>query len=181
VRTAGFEDMHRGLRVLLLLAMAAALVAEGPQIATQTFIWKHGNQIIGRLSVPVGPAVEVYDYREGIVTTLRYRDGSSIVLQVGGMYRVPLFQEPDYKLVSSTESDTKTVRIGRSGDGDLHWREDNYKPKKLVGGTGSSYFAAWPPNIGYSRVRAERQAEFDNTLNSFIREVDRTRSLQQDR
>lgn len=54
--------------------------ANGP---TQTFIWKHGDQIIGRLSVPLGPAVKVYDYREGIVATLRYRDGASNVLQVG--------------------------------------------------------------------------------------------------
>jgi hypothetical protein len=180
VRTAGFEGMHLGLRALLLVTMAATLVAEEPQVATQTFIWKHGNQIIGRLSVPPGAAVEVYDYREGIVTTLRYRDGASIVLQVGGMYRLPLFQEPDYKLVSSIESDTKTVRIGRSGAGELRWREDNYKARKLAG-TGSSYFAGWPPNIGYSRVRSDRQVEFDNMLNSFIREVDRTRSLQQGR
>jgi hypothetical protein len=34
---------------------------------------------------------------------LRYQDGASIVLQVGGMYRLPLFQDPEYKLVSSTE------------------------------------------------------------------------------
>lgn len=133
MRTAGFGNMHRGLHALLLVTMAATLFAEEPQGSAQTFIWKHGSQIIGRLSVPPGAAVEVYDYREGFVTTLRYRDGASIVLQVGGMYRVPLFQEPDYKLVSSTESDTKTMRIGRSGGGELRWREDNYKPKKLAG------------------------------------------------
>ena len=136
--------MHRELSVLLLMTMASALVAEKPQNATETFVWRHGNQIIGRLSVPKGPAVEVYDYREGIVTTLRYQDGASIVLQVGGMYRLPLFQDPEYKLVSSTESDAKTVRIGRSEGGELNWREDNYKSKKLPN-TRLSYLATWPP------------------------------------
>jgi hypothetical protein len=162
--------MHRELRILLLLTMAA-LFAE-PQSATEAFVWKHHNQIIGRLSVPRGPAVEVYDYREGVVTTLRYRDGASIALQAGGMYRFPLFQSPEYRLVSSTEGDTKTVRIGRSGEGELHWREDNYKPKKVTDPR-FSYLAIWPPNIGYSNVRSERQLEFDTALNSFIREVDR--------
>jgi hypothetical protein len=173
--------MHRELRVLLFMTMVSALVAEKPQSATETFVWRHGDQIIGRLSVPRRPAVEVYDYREGIVTTLRYHDGASIVLQAGGMYRVPLFQGPEYKLLSSTESDTKTVRIGRSGSElHLHWREDNYKPKKVTDAR-FSYLAIWAPNIGYSNARSERQVEFDNALNSFIREVDRVRTVQRDR
>src|SRR5579862_3132555 len=75
--------MHRLLSVLLFVTMVSALAAEKPQSATETFVWRHGDQIIGRLSVPRGPAVEVYDYHEGIVTTLRYHDGAPIVLQVG--------------------------------------------------------------------------------------------------
>ena len=94
------------------------------------------------------------------------------------MYRVPLFQGPEYKLLSTTESDTKTVRIGRSGS-ELHWREDNYRPKKVTD-TRFSHLAVWAPNIGYSKARAERQVEFDNALNSFIREVDRVRTVQRD-
>ena len=141
------------------------------QGTAETFVWRHGAQIVGRLSVPKGPAVERYDYREGIVTTLRYKDGAYIVLQVGGMYRLPLFRDPEYKLLSSTKHETETTRVGRLA-GELYWREDNYKPGKAASKR-SSYLATWPPNIGYAKVRPEQRVDFDNALNSFIREIDR--------
>jgi len=105
--------------------------------------------------------VEVYDYREGIVTTLRYQDGAYILLQSGGMYRIPLFQCPEYKLFSSTEHDRKTARTGRFTEGDRLWREDNYKPRAASG---------WPPNIGYAKVQPKQRIEFDAALDSFTRE-----------
>lgn len=164
--------MLLGSRILLLTVAASALVAETPQSTTETFVWKHGSQVIGRLSVPKGSTVEVYDYREGIVTTLHYKNGAYIVLQVGGMYRLPLFQDPEYKLISSTEKDSKTTRVGRFANGELRWREDNYKPEK-VKVKRFSLLAIWAPNIGYAKVSDSQQAEFDKSLDSFIREVDR--------
>jgi hypothetical protein len=99
-------NTQRECRILFLTTVAFAIVAQTPQSTTETFVWKMRGQIIGRLSVPKGPVdlkdktprlgrVEVYDYREGIVTTLRYQDGASIVLQTGGMYRLRMFQDPE--------------------------------------------------------------------------------------
>ena len=162
-------------QVLLLTVSASALVAATPQDAMETFVWNHGGDVIGRLSVPKKYTVEVYDYREGIVTTLHYQDEAYIVLQVGGMYRLPLFQDPEYKLTSSTEKDFKTIRIGRTANGELHWREDNCRPKKVADKRHSllSIWAIWAPNIGYAKVNDDQKAEFDKSMDSFVREVDR--------
>jgi hypothetical protein len=165
--------MRQNISILLLTAFALALLAEGPQKPAETFVWRRGNQIIGRLSVPKGKRVEVYDYLEGVVTTLRYQDGAYIMLQAGSMYRLPLFSDPEYKLISSTERDTKTTRVGQCGSGKLNWREDNYKPKKLIGERPPNVFA-WPtPNIGYANVSSDRKSEFDNALDSFVREAEK--------
>jgi len=123
--------------------------------------------------VPKGSRVEIYDYLEGIVTTLRYQDGASIKLQDGLMYILPLFSAPKYRLISSTEGDTKTTRVGRCGNGKLNWREDNYKTKTLIGEPPANVFT-WPtPNIGYANVSSDRKSEFDNALDSFAREPEK--------
>jgi hypothetical protein len=48
------------------------------------------------------------------------------------MYSLPLFHGAEYILISSTETDAKTVRVGRSANGDSCWREDSYRPKKTT-------------------------------------------------
>ena len=137
----------------------------------EDFVWKYGAIRIGRLNVPAGFRVENYNYREGIVTTLVYQDGSQITLQSGGMYSLPLFQGAEYLLISSTELDGKTVRIGRSAKGDTCWREDEYRPKK-ANTKRISLLALFPPNVGYSGVLTMRRSVFDRALDSFIREID---------
>jgi hypothetical protein len=139
--------------------------------STEEFVWKYGGNLIGRLNVPAGFKIETYDYREGIVTTLRYNDGANITLQSGGMYQIPLFQGPGYDLISSKDMDAKTVRSGRFAKGDLYWREDNYKLRKITGKR-ISMLALFPPNLDYSQVPTARRSEFDRALDSFIREID---------
>jgi hypothetical protein len=152
-------------------------------LATQTapaeeFIWQYAGRVIGRLTVPAGFVVDTYNYREGIVTTLRYDDGAYLVLQSGFMYRVPMFQDPDHKLGSSTELEAKTIRVGQLAGSTLCWREDNFKHKKIrrktvVNGKTVSLFMVIPPNIGYARVAQGRRADFDRALDSFVREIER--------
>jgi hypothetical protein len=148
-----------------VLTLTLAAHAEG-------FVWQHGGIRTGRLSVPTGFKVENYDYREGIVTTLVYEDGSRITLQSGGMYSLPLFQGPEYILTSTEQLPQKTVRVGRSASRTACWREDNYRPKK-ANGKRISLLALFPPNVGYSRIPAVRRLDFDRALDSFIREIDR--------
>jgi hypothetical protein len=135
--------------------------------SAEEFAWAYGGHLIGRLTVPKGFRVETYDYREGIVTTLRYGDASFIVLQAGGMYRIPLFQDKEHILISSKEEDVKTVRIGRFVDTNLWWREDDYKRGKLSART-VGVLGLFPPNIGYGKVSPTRRAEFDQSLDSFV-------------
>ena len=155
-------------RVSLAFAFFVLVRAAHPE----DFVWKKGGIRIGSLNTPAGFKVENYDYREGVVTTLVYQDGSRITLQSGGMYRLPLFRGAEYILISSTESVTKTVRVGRSANGDSCWREDNYRPKKAIAPR-ISLLALFPPNAGYSRVPTALRSVFDRALDSFIREIDR--------
>jgi len=138
----------------------------------EDLVWKYGAIRMGHLNVPAGFKVENYNYREGIVTTLVYQDGSRITLQSGGMYSLPLFQGAEYILISSTELDGKTVRVGRSANGETWWREDEYSPKK-ANTKRISLLALFPPNVGYSGVPTMRRSVFDRALDSFIREIDR--------
>jgi hypothetical protein len=155
------------------IVAAFAVVMMAPSWAqAEDFIWKDGGVRVGRLKVPAGFKVENYNYREGIVTTLLYRDGSRVTLQSGGMYRLPLFQGAEYVLISSTDQDAKTVRLGRSANGKTCWREDNYRPKKATEKR-ISMRALFPPNVGYSNVSDVRRSDFDRALDSFVREMDR--------
>ncbi len=156
-------------RAVPIIATFAALFA--PQATPgNEFVWQNRDHIIGRLTVPTGFAIETDDYREGTVTTLRYADGATIVLQSGGMYRVPMFQDSDHKLTSSKELATKTIRVGQIGS-ERCWREDNFKPRKVTGKS-VSLAVLFPPNVGYTRVPRVRRGEFDRALDSFVREID---------
>jgi hypothetical protein len=68
------------------------------------------------------------------------------------------------------------VRVGLIANTGLHWREDNYRPTRVEGKRNSS-LAVWPPNIGYAKVSPEQQVEFDEAIDSFVREVDRAAPL----
>jgi len=154
--------------VRIIASVATLIVVQAA--ATEEFVWKYGGRLIGHLHVPTSFTVETYNYREGIVTTLRYVDGAYIVLQVGFMYRIPLFQDKDHKLISSTEQATKTIRVGQFADAGLCWREDDFKPTKTSGKT-VSLMALFPPNVGYGKVPPARRDEFDRALDSFVREL----------
>src|SRR5258708_7071930 len=58
-----------------LLAMQAA--------PREEFVWQSGGHTIGRLNSPTGFAIETDNYRERIVTTLRYTDGGIHRLAIG--------------------------------------------------------------------------------------------------
>ena len=155
----------------IIAAFAALLVAQAP--SGREFVWQYSGHSIGRLTVPTGFAIETYDYREGIVATLRYGDGASIVLQSGGMYRVPMFQGSNYKLTSSTELAVRTTRVGQIAGSALCWREDNFKSDKVTG-KDLSIRTLFRPNIGYTEVPEARRAEFDNALDTFVQETEHT-------
>jgi hypothetical protein len=137
----------------------------------EEFVWQHAGHTHGRLTVPSGCTVETHNYFEGIVTTLRYSDGAYIILQSGGMYRIPLFQDQEHKLLSITEQASKTVRVGRFAGSELCWREDNFMRKKVSGETVAPR-DLFPPNVGYAKVPQARRAEFDGALDSFVREIE---------
>jgi hypothetical protein len=91
-----------------------------------------------------------------------------IILQRGGMYRVPMLQDVDYLLASTTTTPSHTVRKGTHQHKVLLWREDNYR---IVGRAASLHpFGAFPPNLAYYDVPKERAPEFDLALDSFSNE-----------
>jgi len=155
--------MLPGIRTV---AVFAALVA-AQAASTQEFVWRIGPRVIGRLKVPTGFQLELRSYREGILTTLRYPDGAYLVLQCGGMYRIPMLQGAGHVLNSSRQLEGKTIRLGQLADSDLFWREDDYTPGQPA--TPHEY----PPNLAYDKVPPARRAEFDRALDSFEREIER--------
>jgi hypothetical protein len=153
------------------LAVLAALVA-AQAAATQEFAWSVGSNEIVRLKAPTGFHVQRRSYVEGMLTELHYPDGAYIVLQCGGMYRIPMFQATERIPKSSTESEKKTIRRGQFADSELLWREDNYKLGK-VNGERSGLQERYPPNVAYDKVPPDRRAEFDAALDSFQWEIDK--------
>jgi hypothetical protein len=134
----------------------------------EDFVWQYRGRVIGRLSVPQGFTSKTWNYLEGIVTTLRYADGAFINLQSGGNFVLPMFQAPKYRLASSPDLASKTIRVGCSAKPTLCWREDNFKQENI---SGKATAWSFPPNIGYASVPLKRRAEFDRALDSFALET----------
>jgi hypothetical protein len=141
----------------------ATELKSGPQ--TTTFTWRWGPSVLGELDVPSGFTADTWNYREGILTTLKYRDGSSIVLQKGFMYRIPMFQDPEYILDSSEKDSTKIVRKGHHKGKTEVWSEVDYlSPMKTPD---RSILGAVGPNLGYEHVPRKLGKEFAGALLSF--------------
>ena len=86
----GNKHLSRSVTIVVNMLSRAGIVAAFAVVMmapwwaqAEDFDWKYGGVRVGRLKVPAGFKVENYDYREGIVTTLLYQDGSRITLQSG--------------------------------------------------------------------------------------------------
>jgi hypothetical protein len=120
------------------------------------------------IGVPPGYSAETNNYREGIVTRLKYPDSSCIVLQHGGMYTVPMLYQIQYVVASKENRDDRTVRIGSIDKTDRFWREDNLKPRIAQGDQTVSFFDVFPPNIAYEQVSRGKVDLFNQSLDSFV-------------
>ncbi len=134
---------------------------------TTTFSWRWGTTALGEIDVPAGFTPDTWNYREGILTTLKYRDGSSIVLQKGFMYRIPMFQDPEYVLDSSETDATKTVRKGHYNGKTKVWGEVDYQSPLKTPHSDKSILGAVGPNLGYEHVPRRLAKEFAGALQSF--------------
>src|SRR5271166_3730008 len=130
---------------------------------TEKFVWRYGTHEFGTIEVPTGFTPETENYREGIVTRLRYHDGSCFVLQRGFMYRIPMFQNPEHILDASRKLSIKTVRRGHYAGKAEVWGEVDYAPRKPAD-AGASMFERVSPNIGYEHVPNGRGKEFAKAL-----------------
>jgi hypothetical protein len=159
--------MNRRATWLVILLAPAMLSGSQSSTAPVSYSWRYGGAIHGNIDVPGGYAAETHNYQEGIVTYLRYSDSSQIILQHGGMYRVPMFQDSEYVLVATEERPDRTVRSGSIEGSTTRWREDNMK---RTGATGESrsFSVMFPPNIAYEKVPAERADLFNRALDSFV-------------
>lgn len=157
------NTMVRSLALALLFAFPCAL-AQNPN-QTELFVWRYNGSILGFLDVPRGFTSDTDNYREGIVTTLHYPDGSSIILQRGFMYRIPLFQDEKDVLDSSAVKSGTTVRRGHYKGKRECWGEIDYKPP--VKTVEKAFLGIIGPNLGYAHVPRKRADEFFRALESF--------------
>jgi hypothetical protein len=157
------------LCAVLIVSVNVFSQVPGPKQPPQTekFVWRYGGHELGTLDVPRGFTADTENYREGIVTRLRYRDGSCFVLQRGFMYRIPLFQDPEHILDSSEKMSSKTVRRGHYSDKSEVWGEVDYAPRKSVH-PGASLFEIVSPNLGYEHVPVGLGKDFARAIDSFV-------------
>jgi hypothetical protein len=160
------------LAALLLAASVSVFAERSGQEDSVSYVWQYSGRIYGTLKIPPRyKRDETEHYVEGFVTRIHYGDGSTIILQKGGMYLVPMLQTPEYKLNKSDESADRRIRRGKikvEGE-ELFWREDNFKggqsPKSVPGGL----IGIFPPNVAFDRVPKDRVALFEKALDSFVR------------
>jgi hypothetical protein len=146
-------------------SVAAQITEQELQTQKETFTWRYGASVLGEIDVPAGFTADTWNYTEGIVTTLKYADGSSILLQKGFMYRIPMFQDAEDILDSTKEQATKTIRRGHYKGKTDRWGEVDYKsPVKTVQ---PGFFGAVAPNLGYAHVPRKKAKEFADALLSF--------------
>ena len=147
---------------LLVLLFALAFVTCGAQNSvkdelTAFTVLKNGRQRIATIRVPAGYKEKTNSYAEGVFTTLTYPDGSYIVLQIGGMMKLPLFTEPRHHVFQRQVLSDRVVRGGTVQNTELRWREENSQ-------------AVFPPtNIGFANVPKDRLKIFERSLRSFTR------------
>ena len=139
--------------------MAGATQRPEPDDQLVDYVWPYGRKTTGRLRAPAGYTVETRNYTEGVITHLRYPDGSFILLHWGGMIKLPLLDAPEYVLSSAQTRAGRRVRIGVSENADRHLREDALPPGQDV----------FPLNIAYGQVPAERLRLFNAALDSYER------------
>src|SRR5262249_45633647 len=111
------------------------------------YSWSHEGALHGTIQAPPAFKAETQNYREGIITYLRYPDSSYIVLQHGGMYHVPMFQDSEYVVKGTEERADRTVRTGSIKNSERLWREDNLKKMPSARGNLHPLFYLFPPNI----------------------------------
>ena len=154
----------------LLLILLAPTILSGSQASTGvvSYSWGYGDAIHGRIEVPRGYEAETKNYQEGIITYLAYSDSSRIILQHGGMYRLPMLQDPEYVMTSTEERSDRTVRSGSIAGSTTLWREDNLKRTGSANENLRSFSLMFPPNIAYEHVPEERADLFNKALDSFV-------------
>jgi len=162
----------RTASLVLLLSGISALLAQGPTEKNLVpFSWEYGATVHGTMQVPPGYKAETENYKEGFITYLRYPDSSCIVLQHGGMYRVPMLQDPEYLIKKTEDRADRVVRAGSIKGSIKVWREDNLKKRPIDRSSGNQtlhpFFYLFPPNIAYDKVPKDRRDLFDKALNSF--------------
>jgi len=158
-------------KTLLTLFLLGSTFASGQGQVRKTLIsysWTYGGAVHGTIQVPPGYIAETKNYKEGIITYLRYSDSSYIVLQHGGMYRVPMFQGSDYLISRTDERFDRIVRMGSLKTSKKVWREDNLKKLPSPRGNLQPLSDLFPPNIAYDNVANDSTELFNEALNSFV-------------
>lgn len=147
--------MRIAFSLFLLICFVPFIFGQKKDEKLQLFRW--GG--VGSIEVPKRFKQDYYNYREGHIYTLKYKDKSFIQLHWGGMMRLPLLQETEGFIIEKTQNfDDKIVRCGKRKDKKLYWCEVNFKRKQDM---------VFPPNIAFVDVKKEKLELFMEALKSF--------------
>lgn len=161
----------KSLAALFLLLMPAALFGQRADAELVTYMWQYNGHVSGTIKVPAGyRSDETKFYGHGIVTTIKYSNGSTIILQTGRSYQVPMFQEEEYVVADTEDRAGRKIRRGGLKGTDLFWREDNLQhDRPLISPDGSQINLGGYglPNIAFDKVPGDKVELFNKSLDTF--------------
>jgi len=120
-----------------------------------TFTWRNRSRELGTITIPPGYTEQTRASGESVRTTLKYKDGSYIVLRFGGVSTQPLFGEPDHQISEERTLSQLVIREGKVRNTKLFWREQN------------SYGVLPSTDTGFTNVPRDRFWLFMEALRSF--------------
>ncbi len=159
--------MRKGFTLLIILIVVS--FGFGQKTKREKFVdyvWKYEESILlEEVEVPVKFKEETRNYREGIISYLKYKDDSYIILHRGGMMKLPFFAERDgYTTETKEEFADRTVRCGKSKNKQLYWCEVNFRRTAETIKAGLPF----PSNFAFDKVKKKNLKLFKEALNSLV-------------
>lgn len=158
--------MKRGFVCFIVLFVAFVCLGQTKERPLVNYNWKYGETILlDNVKVPTNYKEETNNYREGIISYLKYKDGSYIVFHRGGMMQLPFFAErKNYLTESKEEFEDRTFQCGKSKNQKLYWCEVNFKrtPETIKVGI------PFPSNFGFDKVKKKTLELYKNSLKSLV-------------
>lgn len=153
--------MKKSFACLIILLVVFTCLGQTKERLLVNYDWKYEKSLLlNDVKVPANYKEETKNYREGIISYLKYKDGSYIVIHRGGMIKLPFFAEESFYTTESKEKlEDRVFRCGKSKNQRLYWCEVNFK--RAVG-------IPFPTNFAFDKVKKEDLILYKESLKTLV-------------